>query len=111
MEKEIEAIIEEEFQKLPRKLDILRESAKRKKELEKRLMGNQIEEETLGAEYDKIMQDKIVKEHFLEELNKKMLNEAKLHEETEKKLFGMTYRIMKASHWSHQKGLILLEKK
>ena len=39
-----------------------------------------------------------------------MLNEAKLLEEAEKGLFGMTNRIMKVIHLSHQKELILLEK-
>ena len=40
-----------------------------------------------------------------------MSNEAKLLEETEAKLFGMTYRTMKVTHWSRQKELSLLEEK
>ena len=62
MEKEIKAIIKEEFKKL------LNRTEKRKEELEKRLMGNHIEEA-----YDKIMWDKIVKEHLIKELNKRCL--------------------------------------
>ena len=67
MEKEIKAIIKEEFKKL------LNRTEKRKEGLEKRLMGNHIEEERLEAAYDKIMWDKIVKEHLIKELNKRCL--------------------------------------
>ena len=73
-------------------------------------MYNQMEEGSLEATYDKTILDKIVNEHWIEKINKEMLNEAKLLKETEKDLFGMAYRIMKAIHWSHQKELILLEK-
>ena len=57
------------------------------------------------------MRDRIVKEFCIEELNKEMLNEAKLLEETEEKLFGIAYRIMNAIHWGYQEELILLEEK
>ena len=40
-----------------------------------------------------------------------MLNETKFLEETEEKLFGTTYRIMDAAHWSYQKKLLSLEEK
>ena len=43
--------------------------------------------------------------NWIEKINKEMLNEAKLLEETEEDLFEMTYRIMKAILWSHQKEL------
>ena len=40
-----------------------------------------------------------------------MSNESKLLEETEEKLFGMTYRIMKVTHWSCQKKAIIIRRK
>ena len=72
---------------------------------------NQMEEEGLEADYDKIIQVKIVKEHLIKDLNKKMLNEARLLEETEEKLFGMTYRITKSANWGKQKELIILKRR
>ena len=108
LEKEIKTTIETEFKKLSasekRKID-------RKKELEERLVASLREGERLEAIFDKIMRDRIVKEFCIEELNKEMLNEAKLLEETEAKLFGIAYRIMNAIHWGYQEELILLEEK
>ena len=72
---------------------------------------NKMEEEGLEADYDKIIQVKIVKEHLIKDLNKKMLNEARLLEETEEKLFGMTYRITKSADWGKQKELIILKRR
>ena len=53
----------------------------------------------------KIMKNRILEVYYI----KKMSNEAKFLEETEEKLLGMTYRIMKSSYWSRQKELSLLE--
>ena len=46
------------------------------------------------------MRNRILEELNIKEVNKEMLNEGRLLEETEQKLFGMTYRIMKATDWS-----------
>ena len=110
MEEDMKAIIEKEFEKLLRIPVLLFGSVKDgKKEIIKRLMDNQAKEERLEVTYD-IMLDKIAKEHLIKELNEKMFNEAKFSEETEKQLFGMTYRIMKAADRDKQKELIVLER-
>ena len=57
-----------------------------------------LEEERLEVVYDEIIWDRIEKEFCIKELNKKMLNEAKLLKETEEELFGMEHSILKAIH-------------
>ena len=114
MEEEINAMIEAEMKK-----DLLFgfEKIKRKKiELDERLMDNLIEkllleEKRLEEMNVKIMRNRILEKLCIKEVNKEMLNQAKLLEETEEKLFGMPYRIMKATHWDCQNELILLERK
>ena len=61
-------------------------------------MNMLLEEERLEVVYDEIIWDRIEKEFCIEELNKKMLNEAKLLKETKEELFRVEHRIMKAIH-------------
>ena len=57
------------------------------------------------------MRNKILEKLCMKEIKSEILNEIKLLEETEEKLFGMAHRIMKATHWDYQEELIILEKK
>ena len=57
------------------------------------------------------MRNRILEKICREEINKDMLNEANFFEKTKQKLFGMTYRIMKAADWGEQKELIILERR
>ena len=48
------------------------------------------------------MRNKTLKKLCIEEVKSEILNEVKLLEETEEKLFGMTYKIMKAIDGDYQ---------
>ena len=71
-------------------------------ELEEKLIDSLTEEVSreqnkLEEMKDKIMKNRIFEALNLKEINKEMLNEEELLEETEEKLFGMTYRIIGVS--------------
>ena len=70
-----------------------------------------LEEKKLEEIKDKIMRNGILQELNIKEINKEMLNEEEFLEETQEKLFGMAYRIMKANDWGKQKELIILERR
>ena len=53
----------------------------------------------------------MAKEHLIDKLKKEILKEAKLLKETEEKLFGAEYKIIKTIDWDSQEELILLEEK
>ena len=104
MTEEIKGVIEAELKKLSNRFY-------KKKQLDEESIDNLIEKFLDGEDYrldkicTKIMKNRMLEVHYI----KKMSNESKLLEETEEKLFGMTYRIMKVTHWSCQKKLSLSE--
>ena len=104
MTQEIKVVIEAELKKLSNRFN-------KKMKLDEGLVYNLIEKSLNEEDYrlnkicTKIMKNRMLEVHYI----KKLSNEAKLLEETEEKLFEMSYRIMNAVYWDRQKKLPLLE--